>query len=282
MTWTLGAKQIRMLDFNHGSLKKAGPLSVSEIVNNYIDGALMEKRAKEPPRLYLGASQIGDPCERKLQYSYSQTPKDPKREFTAKQLRIFATGHHVEDMTAGAMDGESDKMWKNIAAEFMTDAGFVLERFVPGTKPPKQFGFSALGGKFKGHTDGRLIAGPPVPALEYPAGWECKGLNQKNWSKVKKHGVREVAPVYYGQLQTYIPYMELPQFLFTAFNKNTSELHHEIIGLDSREAQSLSDKAVRIIEHTESGNLLPRIASNPDFYLCLQCDWPERCWKKDI
>ena len=279
-----------MLDFNHGSLKKNDPPTVSDAVNAAIDAALMAKRAREPVRDYLGASIIGEECERKLQYNFTRTPVDPKRVLTPKQLRIFATGHHVEDMAAGTMDENAEDMFRNVAAQFLTDAGFVLERYAdPVAK--KQFGFSALGGKFKGHTDGRLIGGPAIAGIDpvsgqlltlgYPAGWECKGLNTKNWSKVKKHGVQKAAPVYYGQLQTYMPYMELPQFLFTAFNKNTSELHHEIVNFDARAGQDLSDKAVRVIDHSERGVLLPRIAPNPDFYLCKLCDWPDRCWKQD-
>lgn len=284
-----------MLDFNSGSGIRPGlpPIerTVSDIINDAIDAALIAKRAREPVRNYLGASAIGDECERKLQYGYMKTPVDPGRELTARALRIFATGHQVEDMAAGAMDEHADNMFRNVAAQFMTDAGFILERYAdPVTK--KQFGFKAMDGKFAGHTDGRLIAGPEVAGrdpvtqaivkLEYPCGWECKGLNTKNWSKVKKHGVRVAAPIYYGQLQTYIPYMEWPQFLFTAFNKNTSEMHHEIVGFDPRAAQDLSDKAVRIIEHSEKGQLLARVAQNPDFYQCKFCDWAVRCWKQDI
>jgi hypothetical protein len=276
------------LDFNHGSGPKAVPNTISDIINAAIDTALLAKRAKEPTRDYLGASIIGDECERKLQYIYTHTPVDPGRELTAKALRIFATGHQVEEMAAGAMDEHADNMFRNVAAQFMTDAGFILERY-EDTKAKKQFGFKAMDGKFAGHTDGRLIGGPTVTGydpvagdfvtLNYPCGWECKGLNTKNWSKIKKHGVRVAAPVYYGQLQTYIPYMQWPQFLFTAFNKNTSEMHHEIVGLDASAAQDLSDKAVRIIHHSETGDLLARVASNPDFYLCKFCDWAKRCWK---
>ncbi len=63
-----------MLDFNHGSGIRPGlpPIerTTSDIVNEAIDAALMAKRAAEPVRTYLGASAIGDPCERKLQYSF--------------------------------------------------------------------------------------------------------------------------------------------------------------------------------------------------------------------
>lgn len=273
-----------MLDFNHGSGIRPGqeplPQSVSDAVNAAIDAALMAKRANEPIRTYLGASAIGDPCDRKLQYSFMRTPIDPGRELTARALRIFATGHAAEDVSAAAMEAGvpgGEDMFRDITAKWMVDAGFTLERFMPNGR---QIGFSAMGQRFKGHIDGKIIGGPTIPNLAYPCGWEHKALNTKNWSKIKKHGLRVASPVYYGQIQIYEAYMEIPQFLFSALNKNTQEMHHEIINFDLKAAQELSDRAVRIIEHSDKGQLLARVASQPDFYLCKFCDWAKTCWQE--
>lgn len=76
-------------------------------------------------------------------------------------------------------------------------------------------------------------------------------------------------------------YMELETALFTALNKDTQALHHEIVPLDVRAAQDLSDKAVEVVRAAEAGELPPRIASNPDFYLCRWCAYAERCWRSD-
>jgi len=275
-----------MLDFNHGSGIRPGlpPLerTTSDIVNEAIDAALMAKRAAEPERTYLGASAIGDPCERKLQYSYMKAPIDPGRALTGRSLRIFATGHAAEDVSAAAMEAGApggETMFRDITAKWMEGAGFKLERF---TAKGGQIGFSAMGRKFAGHIDGKMLDGPAIPGLSYACGWEHKALNTKNWSKIKKHGLKAASPVYYGQIQIYEGYMEIPQFLFTALNKNTQEMHHEVINFNVRDAQEMSDKAVRIIEHAETGQLLGRVASNPDHYLCKFCDWAGRCWKQDV
>ena len=73
-------------------------------------------------------------------------------------------------------------------------------------------------------------------------------------------------------------YMELEVALFTALNKDSQALHHEVVPFDPAEAQALSDKAVDVIRAAEAGELPPRIASAPDFYLCRLCDYARRCW----
>ena len=41
-----------------------------------LDRAVIEKERKQPERKYLGASSLGDPCARKLQYRYMGQQKD--------------------------------------------------------------------------------------------------------------------------------------------------------------------------------------------------------------
>lgn len=73
--------------------------------------------------------------------------------------------------------------------------------------------------------------------------------------------------------------MELEIALFTALNKDTQALHHEIIRFDPAHAQALSDKAVEIIRAADAGELPPRIAAASDFYLCRLCPYRRRCWE---
>jgi hypothetical protein len=42
----------------------------------------------------------------------------------------------------------------------------------------------------------------------------------------------------------------------------------------------MSDRAVRIIEATRAGELLPRIAEHPNWH-CKACQWRARCWGDD-
>ncbi len=131
----------------------------------------------------------------------------------------------------------------------------------------------------RGHIDGVIVAGPDI-GVAWPALWEHKALNSKSWNDLVKHGLAISKPVYYGQVQIYMAYMELEVALFTALNKDTQALHHEIIRFDSAHAQALSDKAVEIIRAADAGELPPRIATASDFYLCRLCPYHRRCWEK--
>ena len=73
--------------------------------------------------------------------------------------------------------------------------------------------------------------------------------------------------------------MEIEQTLFTAMNKDTQELFHEIVPFDAAEAQTLSDKAVNVLRAANVGELLPRIASDADFYLCRMYEYAKHCWE---
>lgn len=244
------------IDFNHGATKP--PSDSAELtarINAAIDQALEEAQAKQTPRDYLGASLIGEECLRKIQYS--QKGLDT---FSGQTLRIFAAGHAFEDMTA-------DELRK---------AGFDLRTH---HKNGNQFGFKVAGGKIGGHIDGVLCGGPPV--MEYPALWEHKGLGVKSWNDVVKKGVAVSKPVYAAQIALYQAYMDLTDnpALFTARNRDTQELYHEPMPFDAALAQRMSDKAVKIIQAANIGELLPRVAQDKTFWMCRWCSHAERCWK---
>ena len=67
--------------------------------------------------------------------------------------------------------------------------------------------------------------------------------------------------------------------LVTALNKDTQALHHELVPFDRSVAQALSDKAVDVLRAAQAGELPPRIATSPDFFLCRFCPYSARCWE---
>ena len=253
-----------MLDYNHSA-------NFAEGINALIDDTLTAENAAQAPREYLGASRLGVPCERALQYEYSQAPKDDGAEFDGKTLRVFAAGHVFEDLAAG----------------WLRAAGFDLYT-TRGDRPDGEpFGFSVAGGRIRGHVDGIINAGPEGLLPGCPALWECKSLNAKSWKDTAKRGVAVSKPIYAAQIAIYQAYMEaaVPGIsenpaLFTAVNKDTAELQHELVPFDGALAQTASDKGVRIIKATEASELLPRIAQSADFYECRFCAWANRCWKE--
>ncbi|MFC6689526.1 PD-(D/E)XK nuclease family protein [Jhaorihella thermophila] len=248
-----------MLDSNHRP-------GVAERINTAVDAALEGERAATPRRDYLGASRLGQPCERALQFEFTQAPKDEGQEFSGRALRIFAIGHALEDL----------------AVEWLCAAGLNL---ATRKRDGGQFGFSVAGGRIRGHVDGIVMGAPAAMGLRTPALWECKTMNAKNWRETVAKGVTVAKPIYAAQIALYQAYMEasVPGLsanpaLFTAINKDTAELHHELVPFDAELAQRMSDRAVRILRATNAGELLPRVARNRDFFECRFCPWAERCW----
>ena len=238
-----------MIDLNSKSKE-----SVSDDINENIDDAIIGvKRSK---RTYLGASMLGKECIRQVQYDFHHTPVDDGKGFSAKTYRIFELGHILE---------ESMVKW-------FRDGGFDLRNEKPNGE---QFGFEAANGVVQGHIDGVFCGGPPV--MKYPALWEAKTMAQTKFNAFKKHGVAKSHPVYAAQVALYQAYMDLSEnpAILTAINKNTSELHHEVIPFNGKLAQDTSDRAVRIIQAGEQ--VLPRISNDPDYYLCKWCDYGQRC-----
>jgi hypothetical protein len=240
------------VDLNHGSGFVPGRAglagaSLGGEINRRIGTALAEARAREPRRTYLGASMLADPCARRVAYEYYGEPAEP---FDGRALRIFAAGHVLEDLLA----------------QWLRDAGFELLTINPNTG--LQFAFED--GPIEGHADG-IIVGGPLPVLPYPLLCECKGLNDRSWNELAKRGLRSSKPIYYGQVNLYMAYLGLDACLFTALNKNSAEIYHELIPFDLPEAQRLVDRAVQIVR----GWLPPR---EPSY--CAYCKFKTPCWER--
>jgi len=244
-----------VLDFNH----REKPPSFCDAVNARIDAALVAENATRPQRDYLGGSRLGDICSRRLQYEYLKAPRDPDGGFSGKSLRIFALGHVLEDL----------------AIEWLRKSGLDLRT---RNRHGEQFGFTAAGGRVQGHADGVIVAGPDGFAA--PALWECKSANAKNWREIAKHGVAKAKPVYAAQIALYQAYLGLTETpaLFTAINKDTCEIWHELVPFYAALAQSSSDKAVTILRACDAGELLPRHTADPEHFECRFCAWKARCW----
>ena len=250
------------LDFNHRP-------GIAERINAAVDAALEAERAATPPRDYLGGSRLGHPCERALQFEFVGAPRDEGQDFTGQTLRIFAIGHQLEDL----------------AIRWLRAAGLDLYTRKGNRPDGAQFGFKVAGGRIRGHVDGIIADAPAALGLRTPALWECKTMNAKNWRDAVARGVSVAKPVYVAQIALYQAYMEATvpgvsaaPALFTAINKDTAELHHELVPFDADLAQRMSDRGVRILRATDAGELLPRIARTRDFHECRFCPWAERCW----
>ena len=226
-------------------------------INDLLDAKIIEKCRNQEKRNYLGASIIGDDCLRRIQMQFNQQEAN----FSAQNLRTFAIGHCLEDLIA----------------DWIKLAGFDLRT---KNENGEQFGFSIAEGKIAGHCDGIIFDGPDF--LKYPCLLEIKTMNNKSWTDTAKRGVLLTKPLYYAQVQLYMTYMHLDEnpCLFTALNKDNSEIYHEIIPFDSEAAQRYSDRAVQIIKASENNELMPRVSNDSSFYKCKMCPYRQVCLKQ--
>lgn len=249
------------IDFNSQTLLRQ---MAGQPILDALNRAILAKQAAQTPRQYLGGSYVGDDCERKIQFQYTVTPVDEGKGFPADILRVFERGHRMEDM----------------AAQWLRDAGFLLKT---EGQDGRQFGFSSAQGRFKGHADGVLVGWQDeanAAPCALPALWENKAVNTKTWSKLLTHGVKKVKPVYHAQVMLYQYHLQLMEnpAIFTFINADTMQVGVELIEFDALECQRLIDRAVRIIQATDAGEQLPRIASDPDHFACRFCSYSARCW----
>src|SRR6266498_2195714 len=159
-----------MPDFNRTELS-AAPVSVA--INT-----LLEEGARANPettRNYLGASAVGHPCMRQVQFTWLCDPVHSLR-----TRDIFARGHYFEAQSR----------------EHFARAGF---KFAEADR----LEFKALDGWLRGHADGIFIDGPAIPDARYPCLWEHKGVNAKGWKKLEREGLEKAYQQYAAQVSLY-------------------------------------------------------------------------------
>ena len=237
-----------MLDLNRANLS-IEPISIA--INDAIERTAATTAGL--PRPYLGASIIGQECARRIQFDWWCKP-----ELVTRTREIFDRGHYFEQR----------------ARRHFIAAGFQFA-------PPEVLAFTAAGGALRGHADGIIIHGPDLLGayLIYPAVWEHKCVNARNWRALERDGVEKVFPQYAAQVALYQAYLDVTNpALFTVTNADTCEFLHFPVPFNAERAQFWSDRAVNIIEATRAGELLPRAYDDSADWRCRICPHKKRCW----
>lgn len=212
-----------------------------------IDKSIMENASSQNKRDYMGASGLGEPCDRKLWYSYKQ----PKSVDDPRIHRIFHLGHNLED----------------VMVKYMRDAGLVLHTH---DEDGNQFGFED--GIIAGHIDG-VIELPTGPMLV-----EFKTFNTKRFEEFRKKGVQQSDPKYFTQVQVYMGKMDLDQCMFIGIDKNDCEIHIEYIHHDPFEENWAVNRGKEIGNRDTEPD---RKYGHKSHFSCKQCSWKSDCWKDD-
>lgn len=215
-----------------------------------IDAAYEEKRADERPRFYLGASVIGDPCERKLWYQFRFIGHET---FSGRILRLFQRGQAEEAYAVG-----------NLRA-----AGCEVNETDPATG--RQFKFFASG--FGGSCDGIIESGvPEAPHKRHVL--EIKTHSKKSFDELTKAGVEKSKPMHYVQMQVYMAAFDLDSALYYAVCKDDDRLHIERIKHD----KAVSDWAVERAKRVIFDDRIPApLSTDPTWFQCKFCPAREDC-----
>lgn len=202
-------------------------------------------------RDHLGASIIGNPCNRALWYSFRWATR---ARHTGRLLRLFETGQLqearlVSDLRAigvrvMSVDPDNGEQW----------------RVVDDT------------GHFGGSMDSVGIGFPEAPKTYHLI--EYKTHNLKSFSKLKADGVEKSKPLHFAQMQTYMHLSGLERAFYLAVCKDTDELYQERISADPDFGARIVAKARRIIDAPRPPE---RISHNRSWHECKFCDHHPVC-----
>jgi len=241
-----------------------------------IDVMLERRKALEAPRNYLGMSEIGEPCWRKLFYSFRNSES---REWAAPGIKSTEDGFIQEDLMAFRL-----RLLPYI--ELHTTASGVIvntigSRIVSNKDDKDQIGFSLLLGHFRGHCDGAIRGIIEAPKTWHT--WEHKSVNKEKLKKLidlrKKHGEKKALSewdtTYYAQAIIYMHELKFDRHFLTVTAPGGREYVSIRTEYNRSIAEDLIAKAKVIIFN--NWDVPDRISDDPEYYLCRFCDYHNIC-----
>jgi hypothetical protein len=202
-------------------------------------------------REHLGASIIGNECERAIWYSWRWTTR---ARHSGRMLRLFQTGHLAE-------------------VRFIADLrriGVTVMDVDPDTG--RQWNVRDETGHFGGSMDGMAQG-----FQEAPSAWhvcEFKTHGSKSFAGLVKDGVAKAKPAHWAQMQVYMHLSQTTRAFYLAVNKDTDELYQERVKYDAEAALRIMAKAERILRAVEPP---ARISKDPAWWQCRFCDHAAAC-----
>ncbi|MGN6704389.1 MAG: hypothetical protein ACTHKB_15675 [Burkholderiaceae bacterium] len=244
------------------------PAPVTLIDPDALESALVEAQLQalrdepESERGYIGASEIGHPCDR---YLWLKFHRYTQREFVppavaadddeagddmARMLRLFNRGHREEHVIETAL---------RAAGVEITHDCF------------EQRGFRV--GFFAGHSDGECIAQGEAALLEY------KTHSRKSFAKLKRGELKKAFPRHYAQIQVQLKQFALRQAIYIAVCKDNDARFIDVIEYNRVDAEALEVRAETI---AASDKPPARIGKLPTSYPCKLCPAVDVCFGFDM
>lgn len=201
-------------------------------------------------RHHLGASVIGHPCVRHVWYHfrwvYSQT-------HSGRLLRLFNRGHDEEPRVVA----------------WLTSIGAIVDTGARGKQHRVSWGSDHCGGSLDGKVSNLDRFGLAGEGL-----LEIKTHNAASYNTLTSKGLVQSKPQHYAQMQTYMYLTGLRWGLYTAVNKNTDDLHIEVVYAKPEIGEAYVDRGTAVIAASEAP---PRINDSESWYLCRMCNYRAVC-----
>lgn len=227
-------------------------MTYGDRLTDLIDTTYATEKAKveDGMRHHLGASIIGDSCMRYLWYTFRWVDSEA---WIGRMLRLVERGQREEDVFIFHL--------RRIGAKVYTH-----------DNKGEQYRISFLGDHFAGSTDG---VATDLPELDEQAlVLEFKTHNQKHFTNLKAQGVAASHPKHFKQAQMYMKGFGLKRALYCGLNKNTEDLHFELLNYEPLIAEHLVAKAESIIF---GEGIPPKISASPLWFECRFCTLHSVC-----
>jgi len=210
-------------------------------------------------RNYLGMSQIGEECWRKLFYSYRK-----------------ARPHNLHINSILAIE-DGHKQEKGAISRLSLLPGILLKT---ENEDGEQIGFKDFDRHFSGHCDG-IISGLQESKQKHI--WEHKSVNESKFNKLiklrhekgEKEALKEWDIVYYAQAQMYMRYSKLKNHFLTVSLPGGRDYISVRTKYDKKYADIIVEKADTIIN--DNWNIPAKLSDKREFYKCKWCDYSGIC-----
>lgn len=206
-----------------------------------INKVLLSKKNNEKPRDYLGASEIGHPCLRKVWYSYHLKNK---KDTSAKTLMTFDVGHYLERMIIDHLNESEIKLM---------DGFNITSNTIP----------------IYGHVDAFAVDKNGEVYIV-----EIKTACNSQFNIFKNKSLVGWKMQYYAQIQSYMGIYGIRKAILLAINKDTSDMHEEVVNFDLEYYENLKERAEYILASEDPPE---KINKNPCFFICKICPFLRIC-----
>jgi CRISPR/Cas system-associated exonuclease Cas4 (RecB family) len=241
-----------------------------------IDKVLEQRKSLEAPRHYLGMSEIGEECWRKLFYSFRNAER---KTWLAPGVKATEDGFIQEDLMAFRLRLlPYIELYTTKSGEIVNTLG---SRIVSNKDDKDQIGFNLLLGHFRGHCDGVIRGIKEAPQTWHT--WEHKSVNKEKFKKLidirKKSGEKsslvEWDRIYYEQAIIYMHELEFKRHYLTVTAPGGREYISIRTEYDAKIAEGVIAKAKVII--FDNWDIPSRLSNDPEFYKCKWCEFHEIC-----